>query len=232
MIITLTYNRPQIKELATCIANQTLKPDIWYIINNHGENPEQYVKHVNGIVNYEIVENNIVGSKYPMINGWRKSFELFKNEDEVIQFDDDDYMPPKYFQERFEDLSEWDLTGCSERRYVRLDNMTVKVFSRNDFSVTSSTAFTNCKDNFIKAINLCDEKCTSNHDLYLSREFAPKKKHIYIYKTQNVYLTHWGIGHGGTCSEHRKENYYVSEEKLKEWFGDDLERYKKYQKKS
>lgn len=228
MIITLTCNRPQIKELATCIANQTLKPDIWYVINNHGDNPEQYIEHVKDKVRYEIVENDLSGSRHPVIDGWRKSFELFQNNDQVIQFDDDDYMPPNYFQERFEDLAEYDLTGCLERRYVRIDTMESKVFSRNDFVCTCSTAFTRCKDNFVRGITWCHEHGSNHNDASFSRGNPPTNRIFYNYKTIPVFLTRWGVGHPGTCKEHRRTDYVYSADRLREWFGADLPRYSSY----
>lgn len=228
-IITITYNRPQIKELATCIANQTLLPDEWVVINNNGQDPTSYIQEAADKFPVKVIQCRDTNS-YPQACGWRAALDCFDNLDKICTFDDDDYMPPKYFEERMRDLQKTDITYCDVRRYVSISQLAVREFKigSHQWGTTGNTAFTRCKDNFTAAVLECYRQHIPNIDTKFTNKFCPLKCLRYTYSTIPVYCVKWNLGNKGDCRQHFRNDYVKDPETLKLWFGQDLDRYLKY----
>lgn len=228
-IFTVTYDRPQIVQLAQCLVNSTIKPDVWVIVHNTGPDPMQYLQGFTKDLNIKILNQTRTDRDMRAL-GYSLLLSQFNDADKIILFDDDDYMPPTYIKERLQDLNNYDLTFCNVRRYLKIQSWTCWQHSIGGGrgAVTSNMAFTNCRKNFQAAVSYALDTNRCNIDTFLSLRFCPKNYSKYTYNTIPIGVLDWGIGDNPIRPY---QNYYKSNNSLiSSWLGADQFRYKKYKR--
>lgn len=229
--ITPTGDREDsFREIITCINNQTVKPDLWIIVDD-GNTPIS--KHTLGLI--EVTNKVIRLNPVPYHSLSRNLlYALDATPDGgIIIIEDDEWYGPDYIQQRCKELQTVQLTGDRYRYRYSLANGGTWGISRNSsFSCLHSTAFrSDIKKKVYEVIAVSDK-----HDADVRIWNAVKADNNITYCVQDntkpymVTIKAWPTGRAGTMGLHRRPlgNNDTNGNKLREWLGDDFNRYFKY----
>lgn len=229
--ITPTGDREDsFKEIVTCINNQTVKPDKWVIVDD-GVTPLRkdtiaMIKVPHSVirlapVNYHSLSRNLLHALDVTPDG------------NIIIIEDDEWYCPDYIQQRCKELETIQLTGDRYRyRYSLSSDGTWGISRNSSFSCLHSTAFrSDIKSTVYEAVAR-----SNKHDADVRIWNAVKDNPELSYCVQDnkkpymVTIKAWSTGRAGTMNLHRRPlgNKDEGHVKLKEWLGDDFDRYAKY----
>lgn len=229
--ITPTGDREDsFKEIVTCINNQIVKPDLWIIVDD-GETPIS--KDTLGLIKgtHTVIRLNPV-TYHSLSRNLLRALESTPSGD-IIIIEDDEWYCPDYVHQRCEELKAVQLTGDRYRYRYSLANGGTWGISRNSsFSCLHSTAFrSDIKTTVYEAIASSDK-----HDADVRIWNAVKSDKTITHcvqvnkKPYMVTIKAWPTGRAGTMGLHRRPlgNKDTNGNKLREWLGDDFNRYSKY----
>ena len=242
-IITPTCGRPQQLSLVIqCINNQTVKPDMWIIVDDGPQSlPEDFFKASKIPVEYVWHQK-----KYQKSTTQNSLLALQKvNTDMCIVIQDDDYYPPVYIQTVSKLLADhndtflgnliWYIYRLSTGFYKVRNGVLMKPRCRVSFQ-WHSAAFIGAG---IRAalINIFEAHIGQNYPTdILAQILVDTLKYNFLLpdlKTAScISLKDYGVGTPGWMAAHRKNDAMIADTQdfsiFKSWLGDDWTRYQKY----
>ena len=240
-IALLTSSRDRadkLKLVIDCVNNQTLKPDIWVIVDDSKEAlPSNFFDSL--VIPYRYIHQRQI---LPTSTAWNMSIALDSvKADMYVMFDDDDYYPPTYIENAISFFSSDTDELIGNRRWpdYRLTDPSYRVRftgSHNDKPLSE------WRQTLIKGENLKQQifqlfrqyPTHTCQDCLLREKLLTTDEHYHLYdfgeEHSSVGLKGYGDGKG-VIEAHRSPEGFTPDpdyKMLNKWMGDDIERYRRF----
>lgn len=226
-IVTTTHNRAFcFSLLEKWVANQTVKPDQWLVIND-SPNPDEYR------YNYdqEVVIRKPDQDTLPSIcENWLVALPRIKH-DLVLVFEDDDWYSPDYIETMAGLLKDAELAGISDAIYYKLPSRRIINMYNREHASLAATGFRRSVCSEVERV--CKEYGNVFIDMGLWNDYQGSKKLLpQPRKNGSVYIMQFklmpggrglGIGHMSPYCGTSDPNFWM----LKEYIGPAHQVYKR-----
>lgn len=241
-IAALTSSRDRADKLRLvldCVNNQTLKPDVWVIVDDSKEALSKDFFDPLVIPHKYIHQNQVL----PVSITWNASLALDSvRADIYVIFDDDDYYPPTYIENAISFFSSDTDELIGNRRWpdYRLTDPSYRV--RFTGTAPGDKGLSEWRQTLIKGEDLRNRiyqllrqpPSTRGPDCRVRQKLLTTDEHYHLYdfgeEHSSIGLKGYGDGNG-VIEAHRSSEGFTPDpdyKMLKKWMGNDIERYRRF----
>lgn len=209
---------------------QTLKPDLWIIVddskNDDYSSVLEYIK-----IPYQVLRLPPMDSN-SLVRNVTAGLELIKDDNTRLVFmEDDDWYPENYLEVSYNGLSKADAVGVWQKKYYNVGSRMYRDWRNHKQRCLHSLGITRSAFKVMhKAIDICADYSLDARfcDLWFGRAWADNNTAL------PVHITGFGHGRAGCTYAHRVPHSNDINgrwkpdndgKKLKEWVGEDAGRY-------